>query len=378
MTATIARHKTAIIRYQLSAPMQALARAGYLEGTYSVFDYGCGHGHDLELLEAIGIETRGWDPHYRSDAAKDPADLVNLGYVLNVIDQPAERVEPLRRAFALARIGLIVAVLVQGKYDVSGLRPHGDGHLSRRGTFQKYFAQAEIKRLIEEALEEEAIAVAPGMFLVFRDKVEEQRYLAERARRRRDISALLMPRARPERVSARQARIAAHRETLTRLWQRALELGRRPQADELDADLMDTVRNGLGGLGRALGLARDLFDAADLEAAAEARREDLRLYFALNLFNRRQPYRTLPRELQRDIKAFLGSHKAAEEAGRALLFSLGDPAVIKEAAETAAAAGLGHLDGDPQCGQRKPHQTPSSPHPRSSPPSASRRPASAG
>lgn len=344
--ATVARHKTAITRYQLSAPMQALARTGLIGGGRRVFDYGCGHGHDLEVLRGAGIEASGWDPYYLPGAPREPADLVNLGYVLNVIEDPKERVETARQAFALARLCLCVAVMIVGKYDVSGMRRHGDGYLTNRGTFQKYFAQAEIKRLLEDALDNEAIAVAPGLFFVFRDKIEEQRFLAERARRARDISSLLLPRERPERVTVTQARIEAYRDTLAGLWQRTLELGRPPHEDELDEELVGAIQSGLGTLGRALPLARQLFDPAALEAARAARVEDLRLYFALNLFNRRRPYRELPPELQRDIKAFLGSQKAAETAGRELLFSLGDPGVIREACRVAAAAGLGLLQGE--------------------------------
>ena len=47
----IDRHRTAIERDRLSAPMQYLARHGYLNGDYSILDYGCGKGHDLLELE---------------------------------------------------------------------------------------------------------------------------------------------------------------------------------------------------------------------------------------------------------------------------------------------------------------------------------------
>lgn len=42
----IARHRTAISRPQLSTSMQCAARHGFLDGTRSLFDYGCGRGHD--------------------------------------------------------------------------------------------------------------------------------------------------------------------------------------------------------------------------------------------------------------------------------------------------------------------------------------------
>jgi len=43
-TNNIERHKTAISRGNLSAPVQFLARYGFLNGEYSIFDYGCGKG----------------------------------------------------------------------------------------------------------------------------------------------------------------------------------------------------------------------------------------------------------------------------------------------------------------------------------------------
>ena len=62
-----------------------------------------------EALEAAnqasaqGIECAGWDPAFRADVEYRPADVVNLGFVLNVIEDPAERAEVLRRSWDLAR-----------------------------------------------------------------------------------------------------------------------------------------------------------------------------------------------------------------------------------------------------------------------------------
>jgi DNA phosphorothioation-associated putative methyltransferase len=42
----IERHRTALSRYSFSAPIQILSRLGFLDGTRSLFDYGCGRGDD--------------------------------------------------------------------------------------------------------------------------------------------------------------------------------------------------------------------------------------------------------------------------------------------------------------------------------------------
>src|SRR6202012_1012648 len=99
-----------------------------------VFDYGCGQGDDLRGLAAAGIQARGWDPHYARDAEISPADIVNLGFVLNVIEAPDEREAALRRAWALAGKALAVSTMVVGQVPTEGLQPYNDGFLTTRGT----------------------------------------------------------------------------------------------------------------------------------------------------------------------------------------------------------------------------------------------------
>ena len=82
----IDRHKTAIVRQGLSSPMKILFNNGYLSGEYSVFDYGCGLGDDLAELQANGIDASGWDPNFKPEAELYNADIVILGFVLNVIE----------------------------------------------------------------------------------------------------------------------------------------------------------------------------------------------------------------------------------------------------------------------------------------------------
>ena len=91
----IDRHKTAIVRHELSAPMKTLAKNGFLEGNLTLFDYGCGRGDDLRELEAHGLDAIGWDPNFQPDNDKVTSDIVNMGFVLNVIEDQDERLEAL-------------------------------------------------------------------------------------------------------------------------------------------------------------------------------------------------------------------------------------------------------------------------------------------
>ena len=243
----IERHRTAIARDRLSAPMQALARHGLLTSDRTVLDYGCGQGDDVRALQAGGIPATGWDPHFAPTAPLEPADIVNLGFVLNVIEEPRERLQTIRRAFDLSRQCLAVAVMIVGKGDTEGHKPYRDGFRTSRGTFQKYYRQEELKELLDGALRTEAIAVAPGIFLVFKDTLLEQRFLLDRQRR---IQIPLAPELRPplDRPSLAERRLDAIRPLLGRLWQQMLAAGRPLVEEELASDLLSEIEQQIGSL----------------------------------------------------------------------------------------------------------------------------------
>ena len=201
----IARHLTALSRSNLSAPMQCLARHGFLNGEFSVFDYGCGKGDDIRNLAANNITVSGWDPHYAPDKPKQSAEVVNLGFVINVIENYQERLAALQGAFALSQQLLVVSAMLINQNALKG-QQFNDGVITQRNTFQKYFTQAELKSFISETLEKEAIAVAPGIFFVFKDIEAEQRFLLNRQRSQRNILRLTQrPHAEPK-LSRREAK----------------------------------------------------------------------------------------------------------------------------------------------------------------------------
>ena len=107
-TKKIERHRTALTRTNFSAPIQALIRFGYLDGNFSVFDYGCGRGDDLHVLRENNIDADGWYPHFASENEIKKADIVNLGFVINVIEDLDERIYALKKSFELARYVLVV------------------------------------------------------------------------------------------------------------------------------------------------------------------------------------------------------------------------------------------------------------------------------
>lgn len=347
-----ARHRTAMVRYGFSAPVQSLARYGLLDGPRTLFDYGCGRGDDLRGLRENGLEAQGWDPYYAPDEPIVDADIVNLGFVINVIEDFDERLEALLRAWSLAREVLVVSVMLTNQNDPRGQR-FRDGVMTRRGTFQKYYTQAEIKAFLEEVLDEEAIPIAPGVLYVFRDKDAEQRLLMNRYRSRRNRlrTASVRVREKSERPKRDRAaeKYAEHREMLERLWELRLSLGRSPDKSECSDQI--ALTEAFGSVPKALRFveARKIAEsgeeavAASLKASAEARLDDLLVYFALDRFGLRKPYKHLEPGLKRDIKVFIGDYSSARAEGLALLMRIADVDAIEQACRTAAEHGLGWL-----------------------------------
>jgi DNA phosphorothioation-associated putative methyltransferase len=338
----ILRHKTALVRYALSSPMQQLWRHGYLDGDRSVFDYGCGRGDDVRALADKDISANGWDPHFAPDAPKLNADIVNLGFVLNVIEDPGERAQALQGAWALTNKVLAVAVILGGRSVYERFRLYRDGVVTRTGTFQKYFTQSELREYVAATLDREPIAIAPGILFVFKDDQEEQSFLADRELSRRPSTALPRGIRVPGAPRARKpSRWDVNRELIEDFWDRCVDLGRPPQVDEFDRSAELREKLGLPKTVYRRCLA-DFGEDTIRERQAE-RMADRLVYLALNLFERRRSLKSLPETVRRDTKAFWGSYGTASAEAKNLLFSIGSPDVIYEACSDASERGLGSL-----------------------------------
>ncbi|MDO6610513.1 DNA phosphorothioation-associated putative methyltransferase [Shewanella sp. 1_MG-2023] len=330
-TATkIDRHKTAIVRHDLSAPMKQLAKQGCLNGEYTIFDYGCGRGDDLIELEAHGLAALGWDPNFRPEADKVKSDLVNIGFVINVIEDKIERDEALLGAWELTTKLLVVSAMLANDKFISQFTPYKDGIITSINTFQKYFAQAELKGYIERTLDENAIAIAPGIYYVFKDKIEEQRFLSSRFKRHHSWKQLTAPKP----TSDEQARLvfSKHHELLNQFWDTCLALGRLPAKDEFNQT--EQLCEYLGNPKKALKLILQVQGCeaqTEFEAAIAARKEDLLVYLALSQFEQHKSYKQLPEELKRDIKVFFDTNRVAQSESKILLYRIANTEDIEQA-----------------------------------------------
>lgn len=323
----IDRYKTAIVRYELSGPMKTLAKQGYLDGRFSIFDYGCGRGDDLRELEANGLDALGWDPVFSPDNDKVKSDIVNLGFVLNVIEDQDERLEALLSAWDLADKILVVSVMLANEAYIKQFQPYKDGIITSRNTFQKYYAQSEFKEYLERCLQDDAIAVAPGIFYLFKDKLEEQRYLQNKYQRRYNWQQLTSPQPIESKDRAKLV-ITQNKEIFDNFWNVCLELGRIPANDEFKSS--EEVRNLIGSHKKVFGLLQEMFGAHEFANAQKSHKEDLLVYFAMGLFEKRKPYTHQPENLKRDIKALFGDYRTANELAKELLFAIADTHLIEE------------------------------------------------
>jgi DNA phosphorothioation-associated putative methyltransferase len=331
---TVHRHRTAMTCTELSKPVRELLHTGLFQNNMTLFDFGCGHGSDVRLLSEMGFKCSGWDPVHAPTAFREKASVVNLGFVLNVIENPAERVETLVEAWSLAESILVVSTLVEGQEGhYSFKRGLNDGIVTVRSTFQKYFAQAELQILLEETLHVDADALGLGIFIVFRDSQTRQAFLFSRIQR--DLNSASVHRCILRPPSNRKPRpgfaeiYAEHRSLMDAFWLRFATLGRFPLPSEFDQ--LEELIQKVGKPAKAAKMLTDYFGDEVIEDARQQRTDDLVVYLAIAQFRRAISMKDMPESLQRDIKTFFGSHLDAQKQARELLYSAGQSGVIAEA-----------------------------------------------
>ncbi len=317
----VLRHRAAIRRTEPSLPLKCLIRDNLLNDSTTFFDYGCGYGDDLDQVRRMGVSATGWDPAYRSKEQRLEADVVNLGYVINVIEHQAERAEVLNAAWQLSRSLLVVAARISVDGVNEGEFEFGDGVITRIQTFQKYYTQQELRTYIEHTLSVEAVPAAPGVFYVFRNSTLRETFSAARFRRR-----TLAPRRRIAEIE-----FDRNRELLESLINVASGLGRLPFHDEFERT--GEVLASFGTMKRAFRLIRRVTGGDPWDVLRRSKIDDLRVYLALARFPKRPKFAQMPVPIQRDIKEFFGGYKNGCEAADALLFEAGQSDAIDAACQ---------------------------------------------
>ena len=318
------RHKTAMKRAALSRPLSSALRDRILKSDRTLFDYGCGHGTDTEILKASGFVCNSWDPHFFPNNPKIASDVVNLGFVLNVIENPNERERVLLDAYAHANVCLVVSVRIDSAFFEDKF---GDGAVTKDGTFQKIYTQAEFRSFVESILGRRMHFVEPGIGYVFKDLEAEKDFKA----------------------SKYLSRLATHDESILRKIQQTVDtqkiaaliadLGRMPNQGEV-ADLATFGKKKFNEFISSSVLP--ILDKGKYEENRTRVREDILLALAMTRIDNRGflPFNEIGIDLQITIKEFFGDYKEACKCAGEFLLRLGKES---EVARVARAAKVGKL-----------------------------------
>ncbi|MDA0935171.1 MAG: DNA phosphorothioation-associated putative methyltransferase [Planctomycetota bacterium] len=315
----IPRGRTAIRRTELSRPVQSALDTGALRTSDCVLDYGCGRGDDVRRLTRQGFDAVGWDPAHATSGRLEARDFVNLGFVLNVIEDPTERVQVLRAAWQLSNRVLSVAVQLVG--DDRGLgetRPFGDGVLTSRGTFQKFFRHTEVREWIDAVLDTQSVSAAPGIYFVFRREEDRHSFMAARFRCRA-----------PARLRACDELMSQHEELLRPLISFYSLRGRLPQPSELPET--HQIEESLGSVRQAFAVIRRATGPERWQQAEAEAQQDLLVYLCHSMFGRTPRFSDLPDDLRFDVRAFFGNYTKALDAAGELLAQVGDQDNVHDA-----------------------------------------------
>ena len=310
-------------RTDVSRPVQVALADGVLRSGRSFFDFGCGRGGDVARLQEAGFDSAGWDPAHAPSAPVQTADVVNLGYVVNVIEDRQERMETLREAWNLAKAVLIVAARPDWEAGQVRGQPRGDGIVTSKGTFQKFFGQDELRVWIESIVGEDPVAAAPGIFYVFRDQAEAAGVRVRRFRTRAPSTP------RPRRADALWEQHRELLEPLAAFWEIR---GRLPDPIEIEHGAQ--IAEAIGSIRSAASILRRVLGDERFEIARQSAESDLLVFLALEAFRGRPKFTQLPSDTQLDVRAHFGSYKSACEAADDLLYALADESRLGEALRT--------------------------------------------
>jgi len=304
----------------MSKPISMALQHSIIQPGYSVFDYGCGKGRDVEELSKLGYEVTGFDPVYSNSTIKNEADIVNLGYVINVIEHVDERTQILKEAFTLSKYCLIVSAQVLPDNQKSKGTPYLDGILTTQNTFQRYYEQNELKEYIKSSLDKEPIAASPGIFYIFKNESDKESFIAERFSRKYI--------AQPRIYASLEDKLEKFIPVLEELANLIGNIGRIPKSDEIP--FIDDIRK-IGGLKKSIQYCEDLFDNFELETIQKNKKNNILVFLALSNFSGNIVFNNLPTTIKRDIKFFFNKFTEANELSLDLLYAVGDTKVIDEA-----------------------------------------------
>lgn len=124
-------HKTAMHRKLMSVPVKELIIKQRFKKSagFTILDFGCGHGKDVDELREEGYTAYGYDPYWRPATSMlgYKYNIVLCTYVFNVVNAPT-RLKLVRQLKSLTKPGGTVYITV--RRDVENYK------ISKKGTHQ--------------------------------------------------------------------------------------------------------------------------------------------------------------------------------------------------------------------------------------------------
>ena len=152
----INRKLTAIKRKNPSLPLQKIK--DFINEDDIILDYGCGYGIDVIAMKNITKEVYGYDKFVEQfsneNVLKEDYNIITCFYVLNVIEEPDERLEVLEHIKEMLHKKGKLFIAVRSSYELKKANKtytkYNDGIITKRNTFQKYFTEEEIVNLLKK------------------------------------------------------------------------------------------------------------------------------------------------------------------------------------------------------------------------------------
>ncbi|PCJ17462.1 MAG: hypothetical protein COB02_13650 [Candidatus Cloacimonadota bacterium] len=310
-------HKQEILDYGFSQSVLCLLENSLLNKEQTLFDYGCGLENDVKGLQILGYNTFGWDPKTKNDGTKKKADIVNLGNVLSNIEDPLFRSKTLQTAYKYSKSIFIVSCDIQSTS--LKLQSYGDGVITSDNKFKKYYSQDEFKQFILDTLGTcEPIALAPGVFCLFKDKSQHQKILKKSCIRsiehfKYDFSNI------------------EYSDIVKSFLSTAFKLGRAPLENEFQ-NLEEVIKE-IGSIEQGIKVLKKEIGEDTYKQIHDIKRKDLLVYLAVSNFNQRLDKKFLQESILADIESFLDEYDTAYEQALSLLYSTADPQVISTLCE---------------------------------------------
>jgi DNA phosphorothioation-associated putative methyltransferase len=260
----------------------------------------------------MGIDVLGWDPFYAPDTPLIKRDVVFLNYVLNVIEDAAERTATLAEAWTLVSKVLVVSSRL--KWELRSVKgtDSGDGIITSRNTFQHFYSPSDLRNFVEQVTGRRCVSPLPGVVYAFSSDEDRFAYLA-----RGTIAAFDWTESQD--YASAVAEIISFTE----------ERGRPPLFEEIPSEVLPL----LGRISRRSILDLISKGASPERVAAGFKRTtlDTLLYLGTSIFNGRVSLNGLPLNVQADINHCFKSYREACARADRLLAKIRDDTYIRGA-----------------------------------------------